>query len=61
MIDPAENDIGRGVIYQPEHGSAEDGAITSYNGAWVFVRYRSQHPGTDGQATRREDLRWLSE
>jgi len=57
---PTEADIGRGVVYTPYSGAqAEDGVITSLNDEFVFVRYKGQHPGAGGQATRRQDLRWL--
>ena len=57
---PTEADIGRGVVYTPAHGPAEDGVITSINDSFVFVRYKKQHPSAPGQATSREDLRWLA-
>lgn len=60
MINPTEADIGRGVVYMPGFGVAEDGAITSFNDKFVFVRYQKQHPSANGQATSREDLHWLS-
>ena len=55
MIEPNKNDIGKGVVYTPKN---EQGAITSFNDNYVFVRYKSQFPGAPGQATRREDLEW---
>lgn len=59
---PTEADIGRGVVYYPPHGGRpEDGVITSLNDHFVFVRYRTQHPGARGQATRYRDLRWACE
>ena len=60
MIDPTDKDIGRGVVYRDQNkiDKVEDGAITSFNDKYVFVRYKSQHPGANGQATRREDLEW---
>lgn len=62
MINPTKEDIGRGVIYQASHPGAtpEDGAITSFNDYFVFVRYSHQHPSAHGQATKREDLNWTS-
>lgn len=62
MINPTEKDIGRGVVYIASHSGSipEDGAITSFNDKFVFVRYQKQHPSANGQATRREDLIWLS-
>ena len=63
MINPKQEDIGRGVVYKASYPGApnEDGVITSFNDHSVFVRYSKQHPGANGQATRREDLRWLHE
>ena len=60
MINPTEEDIGMEVVYHPKFGKREDGVITSLNDKFVFVRYQSQHPSADGQATKREDLTWLS-
>jgi len=61
MINPTEKDIGRGVVYISEILPSEDGVITSFNDSGVvFVRYRRQQPGANGQATKREDLIWLS-
>lgn len=57
---PTEEDIGRAVIYEPTHGSSEDGVITGVNDSFVFVRYRKQHPASNGQATSYENLRWLT-
>jgi hypothetical protein len=59
MIDIAkltEKDKGRAVVYCPRVGPREQGAITSWNEQWIFVRYR---PTGDGVATRPEDLEWL--
>jgi len=59
MINPDERDIGRKVIYTGNRysgGQIEEGVITSYNAAAVFVRYGSdQH----SKATSREDLEWM--
>ncbi len=60
MIDPTEQDIGRGVVYTTYLGKGEDGAITSFSDQFVFVHYSDQHPSSFGKATRREDLEWLS-
>ena len=57
MINPTENDIGRKVIYCGYAGEREDGIVTSFNDAFVFVRYGS---GTTSAATKREQLEWLS-
>jgi hypothetical protein len=56
VINPTEKDIGRGVVYRPALGKAEDGKITSFNEYYVFVRYG----GNGIAATRREDLTWLT-
>ena len=58
MIKPAQEDIGRKVIYNAHHDGAPDeyGRITSFNESFVFVRY-NPHSDTS-QATSREDLRW---
>jgi len=60
MINPTEEDIGRGVIYQASYPDAprEDGVITSINEYVIFVHYKNQHPSAPGQATSREDLEW---
>ena len=63
MIDPTESDIGRKVVYNGDQrnygGVAWAGVITSFNKAWVFVRYGP--PGTTSQATARSDLEWGDE
>ena len=41
-LDEARGHIGDGVIYQPNHGDAEEGTITSVNHRFVFVRYGSR-------------------
>ena len=56
-IDPTEADIGRGVVYHGYAGELEQGYITSFNEHYVFVRYGS---GCTSQATRRDQLEWLS-
>lgn len=38
-LDEARRNIGRGVVYRPAHGPAEDGVITRVNDRYVFVRY----------------------
>jgi hypothetical protein len=54
MIDPIESDIGRKVVYRDRSGQVvEEGVITSFNHACMFVRYGA------GQ-TRREDLEWVT-
>ena len=57
MIDPKQEDIGRGVVYT-RVTPHEDGVITSFNENLVFVRYAKQHPSASGQGTRRQDLEW---
>lgn len=57
MIAPTQADIGRRVIYRPTRGhTVEEGVITSFNPAYVFVRYGA-HAGS--KATPRELLEWL--
>ena len=59
---PTDEDIGRGVVYQAHPDAPyEDGVITSLNASYVFVRYASQHPGANGQATPYNKLKWLHE
>ena len=62
MIDPKQEDIGRGVVYT-KHNARErtDGVVTSYNDRYVFVMYSHQSAFANGQATNREDLEWLHE
>ncbi len=60
MIKPTKEDIGRGVVYRPSYGDPEDGVITSIGWKFVFVRYASQPPGANGQATSAGDLEWLT-
>lgn len=55
MIRPTEEDVGRRVIYDDDHGTREPGTITSMNVYFVFVRYGK---GETSQATKREDLEW---
>lgn len=56
------DDIGRAVIYIPNHANGdmshsdvETGFIKSWNENWVFVRY---HLGDTAAATNPENLRW---
>ena len=57
MIEPGLADIGRKVVYRDWSGHVvEDGVITSFNNACVFVRYGSD---VHSKGTRREDLEWL--
>ena len=60
MIEPTESDIGRGVVYRGHHpgAEAEFGVITSVGADCVFVRYATQHPAANGQATDQRDLEW---
>ena len=62
MIDPTEDDIGRSVIYIPNHANddinhqdCEVGRISSFTDLYVFVRY---HLGDTAAATERDKLRW---
>jgi hypothetical protein len=60
-LDEARQHIGSGVVYRGGSSSeGEDGVITNVNDAYVFVRYASQHPGANGQATPAERLTLLS-
>ena len=56
MIEPTAADIGRQVIYQGGHpDDREEGVITSFNAACVFVRFgRKAHSECCGRA----DLSW---
>ena len=57
MIEPTQEDIGRKVAYTGHHGSpSEEGVITSFNEAYVFVRYGSK---CHSEATVRSDLEWV--
>lgn len=54
MIRPKQSDIGRQVVYQGGHPDDKDeGVITSFNNAFVFVRYRGK---IHSQATNPRDL-----
>ena len=62
MIEPEEKDIGRAVIYTPNHANndinhpdAEYGFIKSFTDDVVFVRY---HLGDTAAGTERENLHW---
>jgi hypothetical protein len=58
MIDPTKEDIGRKVIYTGNRypgGKPEEGVITSFNNANVFVRYGAK---CHSEATNRSDLEW---
>jgi hypothetical protein len=68
VIAPTSSDIGRRVIYRLPHASElngtgkggqgiEEGVITSFNSAYVFVRYRAD---SHSKATARCDLEWAS-
>jgi len=54
--DLTHHDLGRGVVYRQGFSHAEDGVITSWNEAYIFVRY-----GALGRvmATRPDDLDFL--
>jgi hypothetical protein len=59
MIEPTEADIGRKVIYTGNRypgGKTEEGVITSFNKAVVFVRYGSDY---GSKATSYGDLEWV--
>jgi hypothetical protein len=56
MIEPSQSDIGRKVIYRDLSGKKiDEGEITSFTDAYVFVRYGT---GSTSAATRRDDLEW---
>jgi hypothetical protein len=63
MIEPTDADIGRKVVYRAWNSwyrndvKPEEGVITSFNAAYVFVRYGAS---TTSKATRRADLEWMS-
>lgn len=58
MIEPTDQDVGRGVVYTGNFGGPnEDGTITSFNDHGVFVQYKQ---GCTSQCTNRSDLEWLS-
>jgi hypothetical protein len=52
LIDLKPTDIGRTVIYR-DHGRAEAGTLTSWNGLYVFARF---HRGETAAACSPEDL-----
>lgn len=55
-ISPTQDDIGRRVVYRPYVGSPpEAGVITSFNDAFVFVRYGAD---AHSKATNCADLEW---
>jgi hypothetical protein len=63
-IELTETDIGRKVIYVPNHANddaghpdCEEGVITSINDTAVFVRYGSDY-GSKG--TDRDNLIWVN-
>lgn len=47
------DDIGRGVIYVPAHGTRESGRIKSFNDRFIFVDY-----GYNVKGTYPRDLEW---
>jgi hypothetical protein len=55
MIEPTVADVGCWVIYHPLRGEPEQGVVTSFNQAVVFVRYGE----VSSKATKREDLTWV--
>jgi len=34
------NDVGRWVVYRPDHGVPQVGKIKSWNDLWIFVVYK---------------------
>lgn len=60
MINPTKDDIGRTVIFTGNRypgGLTEEGVITSFNDATVFVRYSADK---HSKGTSREDLVWTT-
>jgi hypothetical protein len=57
VINPTKNDIGRKVVYRMSPIAIDEGVITSFNDAFVFVRYGAN---TTSAATKREHLEWTS-
>lgn len=56
MIEPTKDDIGRWVVYLPNHPTdSEVGVISSFNEHLVFVRYSSK---PSGEGTHRGNLEW---
>lgn len=56
MIEPTKGDIGRWVVYLPNHPTdREVGVISSFNEHLVFVRYTSK---PNGEGTHRGNLEW---
>lgn len=58
MIEPTQEDVGRGVIYTGNRypgGKSESGVITSFNDHTVFVRYGADR---HSKGTSRTDLEW---
>lgn len=43
--------IGSGVVYDPGHGSREDGVIVDVRDRWVLVRYRGDEHAKATDAT----------
>jgi hypothetical protein len=41
-LDEAREHIGDGVVYDPSHGTPEDGTIIRVSEQWVHVRYGHQ-------------------
>lgn len=55
MIEPKSTDIGRKVIYTPEHGDQEECVVTSFNEIIVYVRCGTD---TGAKKAKRENLEW---
>lgn len=58
MIDPTEQDIGRKVIYRGWGGEIEEGVLTSYNSAYIFVRFGTNL--TPQACDNDERIEWVS-
>lgn len=59
-----QSDIGRRVLYVPQHGNSEAGRIKSWNDKFIFVVYKCDEDWDNYQnytaaGTKPEDLRFL--
>lgn len=50
-------DIGRKVLYRTSHGDIEEGVVTSFNSAYVFVRFGAD---VHSKACAPKDLEWIN-
>lgn len=57
MIDATESDIGRKVLYRGWGGEIEEGVLTSFNSAYIFVRFGA---GATSQACDNDErIEWV--